>query len=347
MHKQIIRYRPAASRRNAKDDDMLFDAHTHLNEERYTDEERAELAYEIEQSPVDYIMDAGSCFSDTEQAIKDAEKYPWCYASAGIHPEEVGDLTEEKMQYLRELALHDKVRAIGEIGLDYYYDDGIPRGDQQKWFRRQIQLANELKMPIMIHSRDADLDTLTILKEEGAFSDERKSWFPKRPVTDRSGCAASDAVNYAQGSAAGAACGKESGSQIGDVAGTVENSGEDGAGVIMLPDARVLMHCFSYSAETASEYVKLGATISICGPVTFKSNKKTRRVVEAVPIDYLTVETDAPYLAPEPMRGRQNKPPYVQYTCRKIAEIKGITYEEAAAATRANAMRFYGIEERD
>lgn len=279
-----------------KEEDMLFDAHTHLNEERYTDEERAALAAEIEQSPVDFILDAGSCFSDTEQAIRDAEKYPWCFASAGIHPEEVGGLTEEKIEYLKELAQHDKVRAIGEIGLDYYYDDGVPREEQRKWFRRQIQLANELRMPIMIHSRDADLDTLTILKEEGAFSDERKSWFPKR--TDK-----------------------------------------------LVPDARVLMHCFSYSAETAAEYVKLGGTISICGPVTFKSNKKTRRVVETIPIDFLTVETDAPYLAPEPMRGRPNKSVYVEYTCRKVAEIKGIPYEEAAAITKANAMRFYDVKE--
>lgn len=283
---------------------MLFDAHTHLNEERYTDEEREALAGEIAASPVDYIMDAGSCFSDTEQAIRDAEAYPWCYASAGIHPEEAGDLTEDDMERLKKLALHSKVKAIGEIGLDYYYDDGVPRDVQRKWFRRQIQLANELHMPIMIHSRDADLDTMTILKEEGAFSDERKSWFPKRPGPLK------------------------------------EDSSRD-----MLPDARVLMHCFSYSAETASEYVKLGGTISICGPVTFKSNKKTRRVVETVPIDFLTVETDAPYLAPEPMRGHPNKSVYVEYTCRKVAEIKGITYEEAAEITKRNAMRFYGIEE--
>ena len=297
---------------------MLFDAHTHLNEERYSDEERAVLAAEIEQSPVDFILDAGSCFSDTEQAIKDAEKYPWCFASAGIHPEEVGDLTEEKIEYLKELAQHDKVRAIGEIGLDYYYDDGVPREEQRKWFRRQIQLANELKMPIMIHSRDADLDTLTILKEEGAFSDERKSWFPKRPGPIVS--------------------------QIAD-AETERGAAEIHAEIPMLPDARVLMHCFSYSAETAAEYVKLGGTISICGPVTFKSNKKTRRVVENIPIEFLTVETDAPYLAPEPMRGRPNKSVYVEYTCRKVAEIKGIPYEEAASITKANAMRFYDVKE--
>ena len=306
---------------------MLFDAHTHLNEERYTDEERAELAREIEQSPVDYILDAGSCFSDIEQAIKDAEKYPWCYASVGLHPEEVGDMTEEKLSCLRELAQHEKARAIGEIGLDYYYDDGVPRDEQRKWFRRQIQLANDLKMPIMIHSRDADLDTLTILKEEGAFSDERKSWFPKRPVDNTR-------WPYVKGIL-----------HLGDEAEFSTDSGDDGGDQILLPDARVLMHCFSYSAETAAEYVKLGGTISICGPVTFKSNKKTRRVVENIPIDFLTVETDAPYLAPEPMRGKPNKSPYVEYTCRKVAEIKGISYEEAAAITRANAMRFYGITE--
>lgn len=288
---------------------MLFDAHTHLNEERYTEEERAELASEIAASPVDFIMDAGSCFSDSEQAIRDSETYPWCYASVGLHPEEVGDLTEADMDRLKELALHDKVCAIGEIGLDYYYDDGVPRDVQRKWFRRQVQLANELRMPIMIHSRDADLDTMTILKEEGAFSDERKSWFPKRPgpCEDRPG-----------------------------------PSGDSGLPE-MLPDARVLMHCYSYSAESAAEYVKLGATISICGPVTFKSNKKTRRVVESIPIEFLTVETDAPYLAPEPMRGHPNKSIYVEYTCRKVAEIKGISYEEAAEITKRNAMRFYGI----
>ena len=283
---------------------MLFDAHTHLNEERYSEEERAELAGEIAASPVDHIMDAGSCFEDSERAIKDAETYPWCYASVGIHPEEAGDLSEKDMEWLKKLAMHSKVKAIGEIGLDYYYDDGVPRDVQRRWFRRQIQLANELHMPIMIHSRDADLDTLTILKEEGAFSDERKSWFPKRPGPL-----------------------KEDGSRD------------------MLPDARVLMHCFSYSAETAAEYVRLGGTISICGPVTFKSNKKTRRVVENIPAEFLTVETDAPYLAPEPMRGRPNKSVYVEYTCRKVAEIKGITYEEAAEITKRNAMRFYGITE--
>lgn len=303
---------------------MLFDAHTHLNEERYTDEEREALAREIEQSPVDYILDAGSCFSDIEQAIKDAGNYPWCYASAGLHPEEVGDMTEEKMDFLRELAQNDKVKAIGEIGLDYYYDDGVPRDVQRKWFRRQIQLANELKMPIMIHSRDADLDTLTILKEEGAFSDERKSWFPKRP-----------GPRIESGSHQDAAGNKTQETSLID----------DAAAAAMLPDARVLMHCFSYSAETAAEYVRLGGTISICGPVTFKSNKKTRRVVESIPIEFLTVETDAPYLAPEPMRGRPNKSPYVEYTCRKVAEIKGISYEEAAAITKANAMRFYGIDD--
>jgi TatD DNase family protein len=167
------------------------------------------------------------------------------------------------------------------------------------WFRKQIQLANELKMPIMIHTRDADQETMDILKEEGAFSEERQRWFPKRP-------------------------------------------GPDGK---LLPDSRVLMHCFSQSVEMANQYIRLGATLSICGPVTFKNNRKTREVVKAVPIEFLTVETDAPYMAPEPKRGRRNKAPYVEYTCRKVAELKEISYEEAARITCQNALRFYDIHD--
>ena len=280
---------------------MLFDAHTHLNFEKYTEEERRGLAAEIEASDVGYIIDVADCVGSAVQALRDADDYPWCYAAVGIHPDHASTYTDADIEEIRKLAAHPKAVAIGEIGLDFYYgtDD---REEQQELFRKQIRLANELRMPIMIHSRDAHQLTMDILKEEGAFSDDRKSWFPKRPGPLK----------------------------------------EDGTRD-MLPDARVLMHCFSYSAETAAEYVKLGGTISICGPVTFKSNKKTRRVVEQIPIEFLTVETDAPYLAPEPMRGHPNKSVYVEYTCRKVAEIKGISYEEAAEITKRNAMRFYGV----
>lgn len=276
---------------------MLFDSHTHLNNEDYNDAERLALMEEIEASDVSFVCDIGFDLASSLQAVKDAQARPWCYAAVGVHPHDAKTLDEETLVLLGGLAKKDKVQAIGEIGLDYYYDLS-ERDVQRHWFRRQIQLANHLKMPIAIHSREADQETMDILKEEGAFSAERQSWFPKRPGPD----------------------------------------GEE------LPDSRVLLHCFSGSKELAKQYVKLGATLSVCGPVTFKNNRKTREVVEAIPIEFLLVETDAPYLTPEPFRGRKNKSPYVEHTARKVAELKGISYEEAARITCENAKRFYGIK---
>ena len=292
---------------------MLFDAHTHLNFEKYTEEERRELAAEIEASDVGCIIDVADCVEAAKLALKDAEDYPWCYAAVGIHPDHAseyegicGDDPEKRRQAeqkleadleeIRKLAAHPKAVAIGEIGLDYYYgtDD---REEQQELFRRQIRLANELRMPIMIHTRDAHQLTMDILKEEGAFMDERKAWFPKRPA----------------------------------------------AGGGTEPDARVQMHCFSGSPELALQYAKLGATMSLGGPVTFKNGKKAAEVVRQVPIEYLMSETDAPYMAPEPLRGRPNKPPYIEHIVRRMAMIKGTTYDEAARALTENGKRFFGI----
>ena len=275
---------------------MLFDAHTHLNNEDFTEEKIQELVKEIEGSEVDYVMNIGFDFSSSVRAVKTANENSWCYAVIGVHPHDAKSMTEETINQLRELSKEEKVKAIGEIGLDFYYDHS-ERDVQEHWLRRQIQLANELKMPIAIHSRDADELTMSILKEEGAFSSERQSWFPKR-------------------------------------------KGPDGA---ELPDSRVQIHCFSGSKETAKEYIKLGATISICGPVTFKNNRKTKEVVEAVPVEFLLIETDAPYLTPEPFRGRPNKSTYVKYTADKIAEIKNMTYEEVANITCENGKRFFNI----
>lgn len=275
---------------------MLFDSHTHINNENYTDEERKALIAEIAASDVSYAMDIGCDLASSLQAVKDAQENDWCYAAVGFHPHDAKSLDDMTLELIRGLAKKDKVQAIGEIGLDYYYDHS-ERDVQRYWFRRQIQLANELRMPIVIHSRDADEDTMTILKEEGAFSGERQSWFPTRK----------------------------------------------GPGGQAAPDSRVLLHCFSGSKEIAKQYVKLGATLSICGPVTFKNNRKTKEVVETIPIEFLLVETDAPYLTPEPFRGRPNKAPYVEYTARKVAEIKGISYEEAAHITSENAKRFFNI----
>jgi TatD DNase family protein len=275
---------------------MLFDSHTHINNENYDETQRQALMEEIEASDVSFVMDVGFDLASSVQAIKDAKARSWCYAAVGVHPHDADSLDEETFVLLRGLAKKDKVQAIGEIGLDYYYDRSA-RDVQRYWFRRQIQMANELRMPIAIHSREADQETMDILREEGAFSAERQSWFPKR-------------------------------------------KGSEGE---LLPDSRVLLHCFSGSRELAQQYIRLGATLSICGPVTFKNNRKTREVVEAIPIDFLLVETDAPYLTPEPFRGRPNKAPYVEYTARKVAEIKGIAYEEAARITCENAKRFYNI----
>ena len=286
---------------------MLFDAHTHLNFEKYTDEERRTLASEIEESELACLIDVASDAESAKQALQDADDYSWCYAAVGIHPdqaprykaaatpEETSSMMDADIEEIRKLAAHPKAVAIGEIGLDFYYgtDD---REEQQELFRRQIRLANELKMPIMIHSRDAHQLTMDILKEEGAFSDERKSWFPKRP-------------------------------------------GPDGE----TDDARVQMHCYSGSVELAEEYVKLGATISLGGPITFKNGKKTAEVARQIPLEYLLSETDAPYMAPEPLRGRPNKSPYIEHIVRRMAILKGLSYEETCAILYANGCRFFNI----
>ena len=284
---------------------MLFDSHAHINNTDMTPERVEELVSQVENSTLEYVTDIGFDLPSSRKAVENAARYPWCYAAVGVHPHDTDDMDDMTLYMIKSLAAKPKVQAIGEIGLDFHYDNS-DRDAQRTWFRRQIRLANELKMPIVIHSREADQETMDILKEEGAFTDERKSWFPQRPDSE------------------------------GFVGGTPGN----------VPDARVLIHCFSGSAELASQYVKLGATISIAGPVTYKNNRKTVAAAAAVPIDFLLVETDSPYLTPEPLRGRRKSPVNVEYTARKIAEIKGMDYEEVAARTNSNACRFYGIVRR-
>lgn len=293
---------------------MLFDSHAHINEASYSPEERAELIKTIEASHVDYVADIGYDLASSKLAVEHAAKYPWCYAVVGCHPHDAKSMDDMELAMYKGLARKKKIVAIGEIGLDFHYDHS-PRDTQREWFRRQIRLASELKMPIVIHSREADQETMDILKEEGAFSEERKSWFPKRP----------DPSGYTL---------KKSGAA---------KASADDAADRMVDDARVLIHCFSGSAELAAQYVKLGATISVAGPVTYKNNRKTVAAVAEVPIDFLLVETDSPYLSPEPLRGRRNMSPNVEYTAKKVAEIKGMTFEDVAAKTKENAMRFYGI----
>lgn len=255
---------------------MLFDSHAHMYSVRF-DEDREEVFNRIKEADVSYVLNAGADLETSMKAIEYAQKYDMFYASVGCHPHDVKELDEETIQLFKGMAKKPKVCAIGEIGLDYYYDHS-PRDQQQYWFKRQIQLAHQLSMPIIIHDRDAHEDTMRILKEENAF------------------------------------------------------------------DIGVLMHCFSGSAELAEQYIKLGAMISISGTVTFKNARKTKEVAEKIPMEYLLIETDAPYLTPEPFRGKRNESSYVQYTAQKLAEIKNIPLEEVAKITTENAKRFFRIK---
>lgn len=314
---------------------ILFDSHTHINNDGYSEEERAQLIAAIEDSEVAYVMDVGFDLPSSERAVSDAALLPWCYAAVGVHPHDTKTMTEEIYEKIRRLAGQPKVQAIGEIGLDFYYNHSDAE-DQRYWFRRQIRLANELHMPIVIHAREADQETMDILKEEGAFSEERCGWFPPRPGTGigrKAGAQTTQKASRAGEGGQAEAC--EAGRA--EACDCTENC-------CMEKDARVLLHCFSGSRELAEQYVKLGATISIAGPVTYKNNRKTSEVVSAIPIEYLLVETDAPYLTPEPHRGKKNQSPYVAYTARRVALLKGISYEEAARRTLENAKRFYGID---
>lgn len=265
---------------------MLFDSHAHLNSERYDEDGLQRIVEAIEGSDLSYVMDIGYDLASSVAAIEHAKKYPWCFAAVGCHPHDAKTMDEATLTMFRGLAKKPKVKAIGEIGLDYYYDHS-ERDVQQYWFRRQVQLALELDMPIVIHDRDANDDVMRILKEEGVFSRAR---------------------------------------------------------IEKLGDAKLLMHCFSGSKELAQQYVKLGATISVAGPVTYKNARKSIEVVQAIPIEHLVIETDAPYLTPEPFRGRINQPDYVEYTARKVAEIKGLSYEETARITCDNARKFFSID---
>ena len=204
-----------------------------------------------------------------------AEKYPFIYAGVGIHPDYVGSLNEEKLRMLAELCKKSKTVVVGEIGLDYYWDNE-PHEVQQKWFIRQLELAGEVKKPVIIHSREAAADTMYIMK------------------------------NYAQG--------------LGGV-----------------------IHCYSYSGEMAEEYVKMGFYIGIGGVVTFKNAKKLKDVAAAIPIEKIVLETDCPYMAPEPYRGKRNQSSYIQYVAEKIAELKEMSPEEVIAVTEKNARDLYGI----
>lgn len=258
----------------------LFDAHTHLNYEEFDEAEIENRVASIRASDIAYIVDAGDSIESSRLALKHANAYEFCYAAIGIHPENASSYHLNDLQSIQELARSPRVVAIGEIGLDFHYGkDNM--AEQIELFRQQIRIAIDLKLPIMIHSRDADKLTLDILLEENAFT-----------------------------------------------------------------KTRVQMHCFSGSLELGLEYIKHGCMLSLGGTITFKNNKRGLSVATNIPIEYLMTETDAPYLTPEPHRGKPNRSEYVYYVVAKIAELKGLPLEEASAILFDNACKFFDVLEK-
>lgn len=254
---------------------MLFDSHAHLDASRFN-EDRDEVIKRAFDQGVKFIMNPGADFESSVAAVELAEKYDFMYAAVGIHPHDADSLDDMMLSLIKAMARKKKVKAIGEIGLDYYYEYS-ERDVQQYWFRKQLQLAKELKLPVIVHDRDSNQDVFDILREVDSF------------------------------------------------------------------ETGVLLHCYSGSAELARQYVKLGAYISIAGPVTFKNSRKLLDVVKTVPLERLMIETDSPYLTPVPFRGKRNESSYVRYVAEKIAEIKEISYDEVANATTNNAKKFFNI----
>ena len=254
---------------------MIFDTHAHYDDPVY-DKDREELFRTMRSEGVGIITDIGADIESTKRAIELSESYDFIYAVAGVHPSEVYSLEEADMEFLRRATESPKVVAIGEIGLDYHYEDTV-REVQKKWFIRQLELAKETKLPVVIHSRDAAQDTLDIMKAEHA---------------------------------------------------------EESGGVI---------HCFSYGWDMAKIYLDMGFYLGIGGVVTFKNAKKLKEVVQKAPMERLVLETDAPYLAPEPYRGKRNASHYLKYVAEEIAALRNMTPEEVILVTDENVKRMYGI----
>ena len=254
---------------------MIFDTHAHYDDRQF-EEDRAELLGSMQEQGVGMIVDAGSDIASWDKIRQLTEQYPFIYGAIGVHPDEVGELDEEKMQRMEKLLSGEKMVAVGEIGLDYYWDKE-KRDLQKKWFIRQLELARQLDLPVIIHSREAAADTMEIMKQHA--------------------------------------------------------KGLDG-----------VIHCFSYSPEQAKEYVKMGFYLGIGGVVTFKNAKKLKEVVQEIPLEALVLETDSPYLAPVPHRGKRNNSQNLVYVAEEIAALKGVSYEEVVRQTTENAKKLYRLE---
>lgn len=254
---------------------MIFDTHAHYDDEQF-DIDRDSLLLSMKDNGIGTIVNIGANLASSETTLELAHKYDFIYAAVGVHPSDCAELSEDNFDRIRQMSADEKCVAIGEIGLDYYW----PEPDhelQKKWFVRQLDLARQVKLPVVIHSRDAAADTVQILKDNNA----------------------------------------------GDIGGVV--------------------HCFSYSKEVALECVKMGFYIGVGGVLTFKNGKKMKEVVSEIPMEKIILETDCPYLAPEPNRGKRNSSLNLPYVVKAMAEIKGISEEEVIDITERNARDMYRL----
>jgi TatD DNase family protein len=254
---------------------MIFDTHAHYNDDQFL-EDRDRVFTAFAEAGIGRVCNIASDIESIAECLDLAECYPFMYCALGIHPSDCGPMTEEVLETIREGLRHPKAVAVGEIGLDYYWDD-VDREVQRYWFRRQLDLAREENKPVVIHSREAAADTMNILKEKNA----------------------------------------------GDMGGVI--------------------HCYSYSIEQAREYVKMGFFIGIGGVVTFKNSRKLKEVAGDIPLENIVLETDCPYLAPVPYRGKRNSSLYLPLVAEAIAEIRGIDASEVIAVTEKNAERLYRL----
>lgn len=253
----------------------MIDSHAHYDDKKF-DLDRDQVLSDCIANGVTHIVNAGSDVKSSIKSIELAKKYPFIYAAVGVHPHEVSKAEPDTIDVLTELSRKEKVVAIGEIGLDYYYDFS-PREAQRDWFARQIALARKLKLPIIIHDRESHKDVLDIIRSEN-------------------------------------------GSDVGGV-----------------------FHCFSGSKEMAREVLDLGFKIGIGGALTFKNARKPIEVVQYTPLDMLLVETDCPYMAPEPFRGKRNWSGLIKYILEKVSEIKHIDYILAENQTTINAIKLFKL----
>lgn len=252
---------------------MIIDTHAHYDDKAF-DEDRAELLESMTGEGVGCIVNIGSSLEACKRTIQLMEQYDFVYGALGVHPTDSGELTEDDIEWLKVQCALEKCVAVGEIGLDYYWDEP-EREIQKKWFVRQLELAREVKLPMVIHSRDAAQDTVDIMKAERA-------------------------------------------AEIGGV-----------------------VHCYSYSRELAKTFLDMGFYFGIGGVVTFNNGRKLKEVVEYLPLDRIVLETDSPYLAPVPFRGKRNDSRKLTHVIDQIVEIKGLTREEVIKTTMQNTYKLY------